>query len=104
MSYRNMIFDVMVMNMEKQLEELSHERFGKPLEKCGDEETYNILMLLVKRILKISEKNSGEKKVYYVSAEFLPGRFLLNTLINLGIYRKAEKLLVLPGMGRTFRM
>ena len=37
MSYRNMIFDVMVMNMEKQLEELSHERFGKPLEKCGDE-------------------------------------------------------------------
>ena len=97
MSYRNMIFDVMVMNMEKQLEELSHERFGKPLEKCGDEETYFILMLLIKRILKISEKNSGEKKVYYVSAEFLPGRFLLNTLINLGIYRKAEKLLARYG-------
>ena len=36
-----------------------------------------------KRILKISEKNSGEKKVYYISAEFLTGRFLLNTLINL---------------------
>ena len=97
MSYRNMIFDVMVMNMEKQLTELSHERFGKPLEKCGDEETYFILMLLIKRILKISEKNSGEKKVYYVSAEFLPGRFLLNTLINLGIYRKAEKLLARYG-------
>ena len=97
MGYRNMIFDVMVMNMEKQLTELSHERFGKPLEKCGDEETYFILMLLVKRILKISEKNSGEKKVYYVSAEFLPGRFLLNTLINLGIYRKAEKLLARYG-------
>ena len=97
MGYRNMIFDVMVMNMEKQLTELSHERFGKPLEKCGDEETYFILMLLIKRILKISEKNSGEKKVYYVSAEFLPGRFLLNTLINLGIYRKAEKLLARYG-------
>ena len=97
MGYRNMIFDVMVMNMEKQLTELSHERFGKPLEKCGDEETYFILMLLIKRILKISEKNSGEKKVYYVSAEFLPGRFLLNTLINLGIYRKAEKLLAQYG-------
>ena len=97
MGYRNMIFDVMVMNMEKQLTELSHERFGKPLEKCGDEETYFILMLLIKRILKISEENSGEKKVYYVSAEFLPGRFLLNTLINLGIYRKAEKLLARYG-------
>ena len=93
MGYRNMIFDVMVMNMESQLTELAHERFGKPLEKCGDEETYHILMLLIKRILAISEMNSGEKKVYYVSAEFLTGRFLLNTLINLGIYRKTEKLL-----------
>ena len=37
MGYRNMIFDVMVMNMESQLTELAHERFGKPLEKCGDE-------------------------------------------------------------------
>ena len=97
MGYRNMIFDVMVMNMESQLTELAHERFGKPLEICGDEETYHILMLLVKRILAISEMNSGEKKVYYVSAEFLTGRFLLNTLINLGIYRKTEKLLAQYG-------
>ena len=97
MGYRNMIFDVMVMNMERQITELAHERFGKPLEICGDEETYHILMLLVKRILAISEMNSGEKKVYYVSAEFLTGRFLLNTLINLGIYRKTEKLLAQYG-------
>ena len=97
MGYKNMIFDVMVMNMERQLVELSHERFGKPLEKCSGAETYHILMLLVKRILEISEKNSGEKKVYYVSAEFLTGRFLLNTLINLGIYRKTERLLARYG-------
>ena len=97
MGYKNMIFDVMVMNMESQLVELAHERFGKPLEKCGDEETYHILMLLTKRILKISEKNSGEKKVYYISAEFLTGRFLLNTLINLGIFRKTEKILAKYG-------
>ena len=64
-----MIFDVMVLNMERQLVELAHERFGKPLETCDDEETYLVLMLLIKRILKIGEKNSGEKKVYYVSAE-----------------------------------
>ena len=97
MGYKNMIFDVMVMNMERQLVELSHERFGKPLEKCSGAETYHILMLLIKRILEISEKNSGEKKVYYVSAEFLTGRFLLNTLINLGIYRKTERLLARYG-------
>ena len=40
MGYRNMIFDVMILNMENQLCELAHERFGKPLEQCGVEETY----------------------------------------------------------------
>ena len=93
MGYKNMIFDVMVLNMENQLIELSHERFGKPLEKCDDAETYHILMLLTRRILRTGEKNSGEKKVYYVSAEFLTGRFLTNTLINLGIYDKTEEIL-----------
>ncbi len=101
MGYRNMIFDVMVMNMERQLIELSHERFGKSPDLCSDEETYHILMLLVKRILEISEKNSGEKKVYYVSAEFLTGRFLLSNLINLGIYKKTEKLLA--GYGKSLQ-
>ena len=93
MGYKNMIFDVMVLNMENQLIELSHERFGKPFEKCDDLETYHILMLLTKRILRTGETNSGEKKVYYVSAEFLTGRFLTNTLINLGIYDKTEEIL-----------
>lgn len=92
-----MIFDVMVLNMESQLVELAHERFGKPLEKCGVEETYHVLMVFTKRILEISEKNSGEKKVYYVSSEFLTGRFLTNTLINLGLYEKTEEILLKYG-------
>ena len=93
MSYKNMIFDVMVLNMESQLTEIAHERFGKSLEKCGDEETYHILMLLTKRILRTGETNSGEKKVFYVSAEFLTGRLLINTLINLGIFDRTEEIL-----------
>ena len=93
MGYKNMIFDVMILNMESQLTELAHERFGKPLEKCGNEETYHILMLLTKRILRTGETNSGEKKVFYVSAEFLTGRFLINTLINLGIYDRTDEIL-----------
>ena len=93
-----MIFDVMVLNMEQQLVELAHERFGKPLEECSDDETYLVLMLLIKRILIVGEKNSGEKKVYYVSAEYLTGRFLKNTLINLGILKKTEE--ILAGYGK----
>ena len=93
MGYKNMIFDVMVLNMERQLVELAHERFGKSPDKCGDEEMYLVLMLLIKRILEVGEKNSGEKKLYYISAEFLTGRFLKNTLINLGILKKTEEIL-----------
>ena len=93
MGYKNMIFDVMILNMERQLVELAHERFGKPLEQCGDEETYLVLMVLIKRILEVGEKNSGEKKVYYVSAEFMTGRFLKSTLINLGIRGRTEEIL-----------
>ena len=93
MGYKNMIFDVMILNMERQLVELAHERFGKPLEACSDEETYLVVMLLIKRILEVGEKNSGEKKVYYVSAEFLTGRFLKNMLISLGILKKTEEIL-----------
>ncbi len=93
MGYKNMIFDVMVLNMENQLIELSYERFGKPFEKCDNAETYHILLLLTKRLLRTGETNSGEKKVYYVSAEFLTGRFLTNTLYNLGIYDKTEEIL-----------
>ena len=98
MGYKNMIFDVMILNMERQLVELAHERFGKPLEACSDEETYLVVMLLIKRILEVGEKNSGEKKVYFVSAEFLTGRFLKNTLISLGILKKTEE--ILAGYGK----
>ena len=93
MGYNNMIFDVMILNMENQLTELAHERFGKPFEKCGNAETYHVLMLFTKRILEIGEKNSGEKKVYYISMEYKTGRLLENTLINLGIYERTEEIL-----------
>ena len=34
------------------------------------------------------------KRIYYLSAEYLMGRVLINNLINLGIYEQAEKALV----------
>ena len=36
---------------------------------------------------------SGEKKVYYISMEFLIGKLLSNNLINLGIYGKLSDIL-----------
>ena len=41
--------------------------------------------------------NDGDKKVYYISAEFLIGKLLSNNLINLGIYEKVEEILKSKG-------
>ena len=37
------------------------------------------------------EENTGKKKLYYISAEFLIGKLLSNNLINLGIYEEVKK-------------
>ena len=82
----NMQFDVLALNMEHQLLSLAEERFGKKLTECSDPEFYSLVLILCKRLLRVSEKNTGEKKVYYISAEFLVGRLLGNDLINMGLY------------------
>ncbi len=93
MGYKNMLFDVMVLNMEPQLIELAQERFEKPLEACSNEEIYSLILILMKRILEVSERNTGEKKLYYISAEFLTGRLLTNNLVNLGLCGKLSDIL-----------
>ena len=82
----NMQFDVLALNMEHQLISLASERLGKTLEECTDPEIYSLVLILCKRLLRVCEKNTGEKKVYYISAEFLVGRLLGNSLINMGLY------------------
>ena len=43
--------------------------------------------------MAVSDCNEGEKKVYYISAEFLIGKLLSNNLINLGVYDKMSDIL-----------
>ena len=40
---------------------------------------------------------AGEKKIYYISAEFLIGRLMSNNLINLGMYDKVKDILAKHG-------
>ncbi|MBI2392140.1 MAG: glycogen/starch/alpha-glucan phosphorylase [Deltaproteobacteria bacterium] len=49
----------------------------------------------VHRWIKTAETHhrTDAKRIYYLSAEFLPGRFLQNNLINLGLYDIARKVL-----------
>ncbi|MBL8717461.1 MAG: glycogen/starch/alpha-glucan phosphorylase [Myxococcales bacterium] len=50
---------------------------------------------LVDRWIKTEEAyaRTDAKRVYYLSAEFLPGRFLANNLINLGLYEPVRQVL-----------
>ena len=89
----NLKRDILVLNMEHQLEELSSEMFGKKLADLSDQEVYYVILAFAKRVMAVSDSNEGEKKIYYISAEFLIGKLLANNLINLGIYEKLEKIL-----------
>ena len=64
---------------------------GKALEDCTDLELYNALLSLVSDAAKDRGRNTGKKKLYYLSAEFLIGRLLSNNLINLGLYSDVKK-------------
>ena len=89
----NLKRDVLVMNLEKELEEQTSATYGKSIAECSNEELYYSLLLLSKKLMQVSEPIEGDKKIYYISAEFLIGKLLSNNLINLGIYDKLDDIL-----------
>lgn len=89
--------EVFQMNMEEQLVKLTKEMYGKTIEQATDQEMYYAVLKLSKELLKTTAPISGEKKVYYISAEFLIGKLLSNNLINLGVYDKLEEVLKAHG-------
>ena len=89
----NLKRDVLVMNLEKELEEQIKSMYVKDIASCSNEELYYALLLLSKKLMQVSEPIEGEKKIYYISAEFLIGKLLSNNLINLGIYDRLDEIL-----------
>ena len=89
----NLKRDVLVLNLEKELEEQTQSGYGKSVAECNDAQLYYSLLQLSKKLMAVSERIEGEKKIYYISAEFLIGKLLSNNLINLGIYDKLDEIL-----------
>ena len=93
----NLKRDVLVMNLEQELENQTQGDYGKAVAACSNEELYYSILQLSKRLMEVSEPIEGEKKIYYISAEFLIGKLLSNNLINLGVYDNLEKILAKNG-------
>ena len=89
----NLKKDILVLNMEQQLEEVAMEMYDKDLAALTDQEAYYVVLVYTKRLMEVSDRNEGEKKIYYISAEFLIGKLLSNNLINLGVYDKIDSIL-----------
>uniref|UniRef100_UPI004055FCA3 glycogen/starch/alpha-glucan phosphorylase n=1 Tax=Agathobacter sp. TaxID=2021311 RepID=UPI004055FCA3 len=72
-------------------------KWNKTVAECSSEELYIALLDMVKELAKDRESNEGQKKIYYISAEFLIGKLLSNNLINLGIYDEVKETLEKAG-------
>ena len=84
-------------NMETELAKTAERLYGKSLKDCSESELYYVLLSFTKDMSKVTEPIVGEKKVYYISAEFLIGKLLSNNLINLGIYDRVNDILKANG-------
>lgn len=89
--------EVLQMNLEQQLQDLTKDMYGKAIADCSDSEIYYAVLQLSKGLMEATAPISGDKKIYYISAEFLIGKLLSNNLINLGVYEKLDEILKANG-------
>lgn len=100
LSQGKLLRNVLILNMDKQLEDISVTMYEKRIEDLNSEELFIVVVFMVKRLIETYVRNLGEKKFYYISNNFSKGSFLENNLLNLGIYEVLED--VLSEKGKNF--
>ena len=87
--------------VENTLKEIVNNKFSKSITEASNVEIYSALLELTKANIKTKGVNKGERKLYYISAEFLIGKLLSNNLINLGLYEEVKDVLAKNGKELT---
>ncbi|MCR5747246.1 MAG: glycogen/starch/alpha-glucan family phosphorylase [Lachnospiraceae bacterium] len=80
-------------DLATKLDSLTRKLYGRPINQVTNAEMYHVLLQFTKELTKDKKEIAGDKKVYYISAEFLIGKLLSNNLINLGVYDELEDIL-----------
>lgn len=81
------------MDIKNQINTILKENYQESLAGATDEQVYYSLLNYTKLLLDEKSVISGDKRVFYFSAEFLIGKLLSNNLINLGIYDQVARIL-----------
>lgn len=81
------------MNLKEELTSL----LKQPISRSTDQQLYEAVVALVKNRNAEIPAVTGDKKLYYISAEFLIGRQLGKNLINLGLYEEMKQMLAEEG-------
>ncbi len=89
--------EILEQYIDRELEGLVGRLFQKTVQEAQERELYTALLYLTKGLMRLTVPNEASKKVYYISSEFLTGRLLANSLINLGVYERLEGYLAEKG-------
>ncbi len=79
--------------VQKELDNISYELYHKTMSDLTQNEVFDVLMNFTKNTIYKRKQIHSTRKLYYISAEFLVGKLLVNNLINLGLYDEINQIL-----------
>ena len=68
------------MNLEQTLNEITGKLYGKNIGACTDAQLYTGVLQLTKEKMAETPAITGDKKVYYISMEFLIGKLFAGNI------------------------
>ena len=86
------------MQLQEEISRLTRQHFDRAPDQCDDHQLYQALLILARQRAQARPAPTGDRKLYYFSAEFLLGKLLSNQLLALGLYQPVKD--YLAGMGR----